>query len=245
MKRKFQHPHNPLYLSQPEYFIQQRLEVVQLITELGIRGTRIIELGCATGATAMHLRRALSPERYVGIEIQPEVAEQARVHISEVHVADLNLATPQALGLETDHFDLLVALDVLEHLYNPWDVLGDYSTMLVPYGHAILSIPNVANLQIIQQLASGRWQYQSSGLLDATHIRFFTRATIEELVTGAGLKVLHVRSLLDSQPDIAQATDLGNSLSVGNVRLSNLSKAQATDLCTSQFLVIAQKSGPD
>lgn len=235
------HRQNPLNLSLPDYFALERLEVVQMVLQHGIRAARILELGCAAGATAKQFKSALSPERYVGLEMEPEVAEQARAHLSEVHVVDLNATAPEALGLAKESFDLLLALDVLEHLYNPWDVLADYSELLAPGGHAVLSIPNVANVAVIQQLAQGKWQYESAGLLDATHIRFFTRESIGQLVTGAGLNLLHVSSVLNPRPDLTQAREAGNNINLGNIQISNLSKSDVLNLFAFQFLVIAQK----
>ncbi len=235
------HRDNPLNLTDGRYFTYERLEVVQLIAQQGIRAKRILELGCASGTTARRLRELLSPEQYVGIEIDRSAAEQARTHVSQVHVADINTAGPTNLGLALQSFDLLLALDVLEHLHNPWDVLAAYSETLAPGGYAVLSIPNIANVEIIRQLTQGRWRYEASGLLDATHLRFFTRETIARLVGGAGLALTHVAAVLNPRPDLAQLQNAANNVESGNLRISNLSRQEVLDLFTFQFLVVARK----
>src|SRR5437667_419033 len=92
-----------------------------------------------------------------------------------------NAATPKDLGLADQRFDLLLALDVLEHLYDPWDVIARWAALLVPGGYVAISVPNVQNVNIIQDLLKGTFTYTDDGLLDATHIRFFTRATMVQM----------------------------------------------------------------
>jgi 2-polyprenyl-3-methyl-5-hydroxy-6-metoxy-1,4-benzoquinol methylase len=240
-KKKSRHGSNPLNLSSSEYFGYARPEVIQLISSLGISVGRVLELGCAGGATARELKKLLAVERYVGIEVERSIADQAHAHISEVHVADINTADPETIGLKDDSFDLLLALDVLEHLYNPWDILERYGRLLARGGHAVLSIPNIANVSIIRQLAQGQWRYQSAGLLDATHVRFFSREGVSQLVSGAGLSLVHVNAVLNPRPDMAQLRDTGNTVNLGSVQISNVSKAEVLNLCTYQFLVVARR----
>jgi SAM-dependent methyltransferase len=83
--------------------------------------------------------------------------------------------------------DLILCLDVLEHLLNPWRVAQYLNSLLRPGGSLIVSIPNIRNRRVLLQLAiRGKWEYTESGILDRTHLRFFTRTSAIELVASAG-----------------------------------------------------------
>jgi 2-polyprenyl-3-methyl-5-hydroxy-6-metoxy-1,4-benzoquinol methylase len=81
---------------------------------------------------------------------------------------------------------------VLEHLVDPWRVLREQRRLLADDGIAIVSIPNVAFWRVVLGLLRGRWEYTAHGTLDSTHLRFFTRRGIEQLVTQAGYRVERV-----------------------------------------------------
>jgi 2-polyprenyl-3-methyl-5-hydroxy-6-metoxy-1,4-benzoquinol methylase len=237
------HRSNPLELADPGYFDNERPEVIEVICAAGLRPKRILELGCAAGTMAKRLRQRLSPETYVGLEADSFAAERARAILTEVHVVDLNTAVASDLGLKDESYDLLVALDVLEHLYNPWDVLADYGRKIGRGGYLVASIPNIANVSIIRDLVAGRWRYVAAGLLDSTHLRFFTLETVQELCAGAGFQIQHIHRLLNPAPDMTSVRDLDNTLNLGNVSIPSLSKAEILNLFTQQFIVIAQKPG--
>src|SRR5689334_3900050 len=100
---------------------------------------RVLDLGCATGATGKALK-ARQPAHVTGIEIEPEYAEEAKRHLDEVIVGDVE-ARPEVHG----PFDALIAADVLEHLKDPWGALHHYAQLLEPRGTAVVSLPNVAH----------------------------------------------------------------------------------------------------
>jgi len=223
-----------------DYFDFVRDDVLEAIRQQGLQAQRVIELGCASGGTGRRLKQLLDADYYVGIEANRAAAEQARVCLDAVYVADLQTQTAADLGLEPGSFDLLLALDVLEHLYNPWDVLADFARVLRAGGYAVLSIPNVQNISLLQQLAAGRWTYQNAGLLDATHIRFFTLHEAQNLISGAGLSLTHVTGKLLPEPDMAKIDDAGNTVNVGRLSLSDLTRNDVIALFTYQYLLIAQ-----
>ncbi len=132
----------------------------------------------------------------VGIELDPQMAERAEQFCERVIVGDLDsLDLERELGEE--RFDAIVAADVLEHLRDPLAVLRTLRPFLADEGAFVISVPNVAHGSVRLSLLSGHFDYQEIGLLDSTHLHFFTRASFEELLDEAelGLAVLHRHEL--------------------------------------------------
>jgi len=240
------HSSNPLDQAkgQPYYQVERR-DVIDAIQRQGIQAKRILEIGCAAGATGRLLGEMLNADRYVGIEAQEEVANAARCHLSEVHVADVEKVSLTALGLRPNDFDLVVALDVLEHLYDPWTVLTECVYHLRPGGTVVLSIPNIQNIAVIGNLIAGRWTYESMGLLDATHVRFFTLAEIHSLVAGAGLRLLDATSVLNPKPNMSAVQPDGNRIRNDRLTISDLTRDELVQLTTYQYIITAQKPHQD
>jgi 2-polyprenyl-3-methyl-5-hydroxy-6-metoxy-1,4-benzoquinol methylase len=165
-------------------------DVVTLVDE----GSRVLELGPATG----YMTRALMQRgcKVVGIELDPEMAAKAEAFTERMIVGDIDeLDLDAQLGEE--RFDAIVAADVLEHLKDPLKVLADLKPFLKPDGAFVISFPNVAHGSVRLALLSGHFDYQDIGLLDSTHLRFFTRESFEELLDEAelGLAVLNRHEL--------------------------------------------------
>ena len=147
---------------------------------------RILEFGCAAG----HMTRAFTSQgnRVVAIDIDPQAAAIAARTAERVIVGDLeSMDLGTAIGDET--FDVVTFGDVLEHLRNPQAVLAQARRFLRPDGFAVISLPNVAHADIRLALIEGRWDYQSFGLMDSSHIRFFTRDTSRKMLREAGFHV--------------------------------------------------------
>lgn len=160
------------------------LTPVKLIRMVG-ENRRVLELGAASG----HMSRVLKEKRgcaVVGVEIDPRWAELARPHCERVIVGDLDrLDFAETFG--DDRFDVILCADVLEHLRDPWRVLGDACNYLKPDGRVVISVPNAAFHGILAEMCDARFGYRKLGLLDETHLRFFTRRELELLVLTAGL----------------------------------------------------------
>jgi O-antigen biosynthesis protein len=152
-------------------------------------GRRVLELGPATG----HMSRMLRDRdcSVVGIEVDEEMAAQAAQYCERVIVGDLDtIGLDEELG--SDRFDVIVAADVLEHLRDPLSALRRLREFLAPGGFFVISLPNVAHGSVRLALLEGHFQYQRLGLLDATHLRFFTRESIEELLDEADLAMAEI-----------------------------------------------------
>ena len=152
------------------------------------RGRRCLDVGAADGFLASRLREA--GWRVTALEGDTELAADARAAGHTVVVADLNAPLPPLGG----PFDAIVCGDVLEHLRDPLGVLRRLIPRLVPAGQVIVSVPNVAHLWVRLSLLAGRFEYSDRGILDRTHLRFFTRRTLLELLEGTGLVVERVVS---------------------------------------------------
>lgn len=132
------------------------------------------------------LRTIRAVEYAAGIEIVGAVAEQARSVFDDVIVGNIETV----LISDARKFDVIIATDVLEHLVDPWGVVKNLSKFLKPDGLFLASIPNVAHWNTAFKLFfRGRWDYQQEGLLDRTHLRFFTESTARSLFEDCGFIV--------------------------------------------------------
>jgi 2-polyprenyl-3-methyl-5-hydroxy-6-metoxy-1,4-benzoquinol methylase len=234
------HTSNPLNLPPHEhYFGMVRHEVIASLRSYDTQAKRIIELGCGGGDTGAELKKALSADHYFGIDVNAQAIERARTKLDRAEVINIERNSPEMVGLREGEFDLLLALDVLEHLYNPWDVLADWVTVVRPGGRVVLSIPNMQNVDVIAQLAQGHWTYANSGLLDVTHIRFFTKESAAELATGAGLTIRAIDAVLDPRVDYSKTQPTGNTFSVDKITFNNLTGPEVMQLAVWQHIVIA------
>lgn len=145
-------------------------------------GHRVLEVGCAGGHVTRHLVER--GNEVVGIELDPDAAESARRFAAEVHVADIDLVPVSSLV--DGPFDVALLGDVLEHLRSPVDALRDVVSVLGPEGRLVVSLPNVAHIDVRAMLLLGEWHYQDVGVLDRTHLRWFTRESVRELLAEVG-----------------------------------------------------------
>ena len=169
---------------QDVYDVNERGEVAPHIPA-GV--TSALDVGCGRGGFGATLRQALGPgARIVGIEPVASQAERARSAGFDEVVCDYFPTQDTSLGT----FDLVCFNDVLEHLVDPWQVLRETQDWLTPGGHVLAAIPNIQYWPAIIDLFNGRWDYTESGLMDRTHLRFFTRKTIVELFDQSGYDVI-------------------------------------------------------
>lgn len=154
-----------------------------LMVELVGSNKKVLDVGCANGYLAKVLgERGCSVS---GVEYDAAAAEEARPHLEQLVVGDLETLDLTA-ELGTGRFDVVVFGDVLEHLRDPLPVLKQARDLLAPGGYVVISIPNVAHGSVRLSLLQGRFDYGPLGLLDETHIRFFTRDNLRALLRDAG-----------------------------------------------------------
>ena len=149
------------------------------------RGSRVLEVGCANGALSAYLTQQMNCE-VVGIELNPEAAKLAEQHCSCVILGDVE---KDALDRAHGKFDVITFGDVLEHLVVPGAVLARCRKLLRSRGFILISIPNVAHYSVRFRLLWGRFDYQQYGLLDRTHLRFFTLRTAKQMLAESGYQI--------------------------------------------------------
>jgi 2-polyprenyl-3-methyl-5-hydroxy-6-metoxy-1,4-benzoquinol methylase len=143
----------------------------------------VLDLGAADGSMGFALRKMDC--KVWGVELDEDSARQAREHCEEMVVGDLNtLDLSDAFGGR--RFDVVLMLDVLEHLVDPVAVLRRAASVLKPTGWAVISLPNVTHISVRLALLGGRFTYTDTGLLDRTHLRFFDSDGVTELLDQAG-----------------------------------------------------------
>jgi SAM-dependent methyltransferase len=174
-----------LNLRSSEYGEYARVQLLDLVDRpLG----RVLDIGCARGAgvSAMKDRGAT---QLVGLEIDAAYAEAARERYDEVVTG----SAEDDLPWDPASFDTVLCYDVLEHTYDPWAILGQILTLLKPDGRLHVSLPNSRNIDFWRPLVlRGTVDYEPSGPRDVTHIRFFTRRDLAEMVNGTGFDILRV-----------------------------------------------------
>jgi 2-polyprenyl-3-methyl-5-hydroxy-6-metoxy-1,4-benzoquinol methylase len=155
-----------------------------LIVDLVGSHKRVLDVGCANG----YLAKVLVDRgcEVSGVEFDQAAAEEARPLLKDLVVGDLEQLDLVA-ELGPDRFDVIVFGDVLEHLRDPLPVLRQARPLLAPGGYVVISIPNVAHGAVRLTLLQGKFDYRPLGLLDNTHIRFFTRQNLKALLRDAGL----------------------------------------------------------
>ena len=153
---------------------------------------RILEIGCGNGDTGA---LALSEKKcgvYCGVEIDERAAREARSKLSEVVVGNVeSLQFPWEPGT----FDALILSEVLEHLTEPGRTLSRLRPLLKSGARVLGSSPNVSHLSVIRMLLSGRWDLEDAGIMDRTHLRWFTPASFRELFESSGYAVDSVEPL--------------------------------------------------
>jgi 2-polyprenyl-3-methyl-5-hydroxy-6-metoxy-1,4-benzoquinol methylase len=168
----------------PDYYQAPRPEVAELV---GAPGKRVLEIGCAAGAMGASLL-ARGASEVVGVERHPAAVKLARTRLTAVYRLDLD-DFPQ-LPYPNGYFDCITFSDVLEHLVEPEALLAHLMRYLAPDGTVVISLPNVRHESVaLSLLVGGEWEYQDLGILDRTHLRFFTRNGLMAWLERAGLEL--------------------------------------------------------
>ena len=148
----------------------------------------VLDVGCGRGQLGGAIR-ALGC-RVTGIERNPQAVATAQQRLDEVLPADVADQVAVAAALGDRRFDVLLFADLLEHLPDPLAVLRFYRRFLAPGGRVVISLPNIACWDRRLALLFGRFDYADAGIMDRTHLRFFTFRTAGILVREAGMSVL-------------------------------------------------------
>lgn len=175
------------YDAKPEsYFAHVRHDVLAMLPP-GTR--RLLDVGCGSGATGEAAKQQYGVAEVWGIEALASVARQAQARLDRVLVGDVETCLE---ACPDGAFDCVVCADVLEHLADPWDVLRQLHRVLSAEGTLVLSVPNLRHLKVLLKIVTDRFEYEPEGVLDQTHLRFFTRHTIVQMLTQTGYRIVRV-----------------------------------------------------
>lgn len=153
------------------------------------RGSRrLLEVGCSAGALAREFKKLSPDSDYVGLEIDTAYADLARRYCDTCLVLDIETADAAFWAGQADR-DCWIFGDVLEHLVDPWAVLRKIRAILPPGGSVVACLPNAQHWSLQVRLNSGEFRYETQGLLDKTHLRWFTRKTMIEMFDQAGFEI--------------------------------------------------------
>lgn len=205
---------------QDDYYQCIRCDVVDLV-EKGTK--RVLDVGCAFGITG-ELLKEKGIEEVVGIEVQPHACEEASKRLDKVIMGNVQDLT---LPYKDGYFDCIIYADILEHLIDPWSVLKRQNRLLKKGGHVVASIPNVRHYRVIKKLKSGRWDYEEKGVLDSTHVRFFTLESIKKMFRDAGYDIERIEYKI--------------SASNNRKLLNKILRGRLNESLSEQFLVRAAK----
>lgn len=224
------------------YHEKPRKEILPLIDW---QPRRLLDIGCGGGATG-HLLAEHYPDCVLfGVERDARAAEAAAAQYYQVVHADLDRRPLAELGLPLGEIDTVLLLDVLEHLVDPWRVLVALRQALPPGARIVASLPNIANVEALHALASGRWPYAADGLFDITHLRFFTTQGIRELFEQTGYAVLRVAPVAHPGSRLPTSIGIGpDHVETPAVVVKGLSSAEAANLFTIQHLIVAGVGTP-
>jgi SAM-dependent methyltransferase len=166
----------------PKYYTFIRSEIAPLLPRAA---TRILDVGCGVGATSAWLKSIYPESRTVGLEGNAALLPELARNVDEPHIVDLNGPWPD-VGVA----DIVLLLDVLEHLVLPEEALARAMAMMTEDGTIIISLPNVAHFSVsLPLILLGRFDYTDAGILDRTHLHFFYRESALNLVRRIGLEV--------------------------------------------------------
>lgn len=209
------------------YSLMIRNDIISKIDVAAEQKIRVLEVGCACGATLLKIKQIFPNAELYGLEINKESVKIAN---KIGCVQSINIETEE-LPFEKEFFDIIILPDVLEHLVDPWEAMKKLKEHLKMGGQVIASIPNVMNITIVDELLRGRWNYTDAGILDKTHMRFFTKSGIKEMFELSGFKELNI-----SNNEIIISNELEFKVGL----LSKLNQVDESEYRSYQYIISAK-----
>jgi glycosyltransferase involved in cell wall biosynthesis/ubiquinone/menaquinone biosynthesis C-methylase UbiE/thioredoxin-like negative regulator of GroEL len=219
------------------YYENVRTDLIPLVSK---DASCILEIGCGAGNTGNELKK-----RYgafvAGVELNTSAANLAKDVLDDVingNIEDIDLPYGDS------SFDCILFADVLEHLVDPLSALKKVRRLLKKGGSVVTSIPNVQFHGVINQLIEGNWTYEKEGILDETHLRFFTYKEIQKLFSKAGYSIEVVEEVIDPQYEKFSLND-ATALNFGRTQIKDLSKEEIKKFFVFQYLIKAKMTNID
>lgn len=215
------------------YYGEPRADVAALIAAAG---RDVLDVGCGEGALALGLKRA-GARWVVGIELDASAAAVAREGIDLVLEGD---AATVPLDFPEASFDYLIFADTLEHMPEPERVLARMLPLLRPEGRVIVSVPNIRFYLVLGRLVFDRWAYTDAGVRDRTHLRIFTRRSLERMLAGHGLAIERLERnyrLFEDQSEIGRLGSFATRV------VKAVAPLLFPDLMAYQYIAVARRTG--
>ena len=210
-----------------DYYQFERREIFPLLPEGSIG--RALEIGCGAGDTLAALKRDGKVGWAAGVELSEGAANLARTKLDQVWTGNVETVDFSTMDQPVD---LLLCLDVLEHLVDPWTTLSEVAKTVKPGGTVIISLPNIRHYKVVFGLLfKGRFQYEADGIMDRTHLRWFVKDTAMALVEGAGLEITRLERTGKMKPWRPKWV------------LNKLTFGALTELYAYQYLIAARRPG--
>ena len=160
----------------------------------------LLEVGCSSGALGREYKKNNPKCFYKGLEIEESYAQLAKRHCDEVIVGDIELLN-ESFWINHSNIECWIFADVLEHLKDPWSCLKKIRKILPQNGSIVACIPNIQHWSLQVSISLGNFSYQDIGLLDRTHLRWFTRKTILEMFNDTGFEVQQILPRIFDEPN--------------------------------------------
>ena len=165
-----------------DYYTGVRKDILPVIPK---HSARVLEIGCGQGNTLAYLKDNGYCDWACGVDLFPDAIEVAKTRLDEVYQGNIE---EMNLPIKVGSIDMILCLDVLEHLIDPQKAVAYLHTLLAPEGIIVASIPNVRHFSAsLPLLLQNKWEYKERGILDNTHIRFFVRDSAVALMQSSGL----------------------------------------------------------
>ncbi len=216
----------------------------RLLDVLAHNPRRLLNIGCSSGLLGKHVKSRLPGAHVTGIEPNQVAAAAAKANLDLALCGKFEDFDLVKEGIAHGSIDTVVAADVLEHMYDPWHTLVNLKPYLTPDAQLIISIPNSRHIHLIAKLADqGMWTYEERGLLDITHIRFFTLNEMAAMLAQTGYKLELVSHFMD--PSFQEFYEAAKNkpeinIRVGRMSLEGITAQELTELCTWQFFIRAR-----
>jgi 2-polyprenyl-3-methyl-5-hydroxy-6-metoxy-1,4-benzoquinol methylase len=198
---------------------------------------KILEIGTGSGAMAKAYREVNNAVNYIGVEIDEAYRDLSQRYCNKTYLENFEVPSEELLS-EIIDTDAVIFSDVLEHMHNPWKVLELLSKTIKPSCKIFASIPNIQHWSIQARLLNGEFEYSDTGLLDRTHIRFFTRKTMIDLFEKNGLSIKSLTPRIFNFPNqdiyLEWIKNAANMLNVD-------SKSAVSDAAAFQFVIEATR----
>jgi SAM-dependent methyltransferase len=200
---------------------------------------RVLDVGCAAGFVGSGIKEVYSGAWVCGCELDEGAAAVARVNLDKVVTKPLQEWRGDELALLAD-VDTVLLLDVLEHMNNPWAELQFIGQHIVNGTQVIISLPNVGNFNVLRDLSNGYWNYKPYGVLDISHVRFFTHHEMFRLFYQTGFRVEAQMFILENS--LPEPDEFPAYFEADNLRVAVHDKLSWMRLCARQIMFRIRKA---